>query len=195
ESTPGVGTVFRFQLRLARTAPGPAAAAAAAKSEPVRIVRDKRILVADDNRTNLVLIAEMLQNDDHKVTAVDSGHAALEALAGDDFDVVFLDFNMQDIDGATVYETYRFGRLQAAPTYFVTADTSNLTARRLESLGASGLIYKPVTFDKLRAAMASQFPGEADAVPAAAPRPAPHLRPVPVEYLDPAAIETLREIR
>src|SRR5690606_17236764 len=47
----------------------------------------------------------------------------------------------------------------------------------------------------LRAAMASEFPGEADAVPAAAPRPAPHLRPVPVEYLDPAAIETLREIR
>ena len=57
------------------------------------------------------------------------------------------------------------------------------------------MIYKPVTFDKLRSAMASQFPGEADLVPAAAPRPAPHLRPVPVEYLDPAAIETLREVR
>ena len=191
-SAPGTGTTFKFELSLSRTTPEPTVATAAT---PTRIVRGKRILVADDNRTNLALIGEMLESDSHQVTAVDSGHGALEALASVDFDVVFLDFNMQDIDGATVYETYRFGRLQAAPTYFVTADTSTLTARRLESLGAAGVIYKPVTFDKLRSAMASQFPGEADIVPAAAPRPAPHLRPVPVEYLDPAAIETLREVR
>jgi two-component system sensor histidine kinase RpfC len=60
------------------------------------------------------------------------------------------------------------------------------------------VIYKPVTFDKLRAAIASQFeeqaPARADA--AASPqRTAPHLRPVPVEYLDPTAIETLRDVR
>lgn len=191
ESTPGSGSVFRFELRLARTTHE----AAPAPVEAARIVRGKRILVADDNRINLALIREMLMSDQHEVLAVDSGHGALEALASADFDLVFLDFNMQDIDGATVYETYRFGRLQTAPTFFVTADTSTLTARRLEALGAAGLIYKPVTFDKLRSAMAGQFPDEADAVPAAAPRPSPHLRPVPVEYLDPAAIETLREVR
>src|SRR3546814_889239 len=152
ESVPGTGSTFRFELRLARTTPEPALPA----TEPRRIVRGKRILVADDNRTNLVLIGEMLESDKHQVISVDSGHGALEALASADFDVVFLDFNMQDIDGATVYETYRFGRLQTAPTYFVTADTSTLTARRLEALGAAGVIYKPVTFDKWRAAMAGR---------------------------------------
>src|SRR5690606_38489716 len=143
---------------------------------------------------------EMLERDGHRVSAVASGQAALEALANEDFDLVMLDFNMHDLDGATVYETYRFGRIDTAPVFFVTADSSQLTANRLQTLGAAGVIYKPVTFDKLRSAFTSQFQEEAGAAPApAAPsqaaRATPHLRPVPVECLDPAAIDTLREVR
>lgn len=192
ESVPGEGSRFWFELLLPRTdIPSMSPAIA-----PASIVQGKRILVADDNRTNLLLIAEMLEGDRHSVLAVESGQAALEALATEDFDLVFLDFNMHDIDGASVYETYRFGRLHPAPTYFVTADTSSLTATRLESLGASGVIYKPVTFDKLRSAVAGEFgKGPTANQEAAAQRPAPHLRPIPVEYLDPSAIDTLREVR
>ncbi len=200
ESEPGRGTRFQFELRLAKAHPD-------TQSPPVPnrpvVIRDKRVLIADDNRTNLALMREMLERDGHDVTAVDSGDAAMEALATADFDIVFLDFNMHDVDGATVFETYRFGRLDTAPTYFVTADTTPLTARRLESLGAAGLIYKPVTFEKLRAAFASQFagdtaeaaPGDRTPGPTSVARATPHLRPVPVEYLDPSAIETLRDIR
>ncbi|MDQ2701794.1 MAG: ATP-binding protein [Pseudomonadota bacterium] len=195
ESTMGKGSRFWFDLRLPRArTPAPAGAEAA-----VRVVRGKHVLVADDNATNLTLIREMLERDSHEVLAVASGQEALEALARDDFELVFLDFNMHDVDGATVYETYRFGRLRPAPTFFITADTSALTTARLEALGAAGIIHKPVTFARLRNAIASQFPDSA-AMPLAplapvAPRPAPHLRPVPVEYLDPAAIDTLREVR
>jgi two-component system sensor histidine kinase RpfC len=189
ESEPGAGTRFWFELRMPRAAAAPAPAVEA----PARIVRGKRILVADDNRTNLQLIREMLERDTHQVAGVESGQGALEALATGDFDVVFLDFNMHDVDGASVYETYRMGVLRPAPTFFVTADTTPLTAARLKSLGAAGLIYKPVTFDKLRSALAGLFPE--DAVAAAPSRVTPHLRPVPIEYLDPAAIETLREVR
>lgn len=192
ESITGEGSRFWFDLRLP-TADEPVEEATAAKD---RIVLGKRILVADDNRTNLQLIAEMLQRDAHSVLAVESGAAALEALASEDFELVFLDFNMHDIDGANVFETYRFGRLHVAPTYFVTADTSALTASRLASLGAAGIIYKPVTFEKIRSALVSQFGADAVAPLAAAlPSPAPHLRPIPVEYLDPAAVDTLREVR
>ena len=78
----------------------------------------------------------------------------------------------------------------------MTADTSALTATRLESVGAAGVIYKPVTFDKLRAAVSGPFgPDAAAGVEVASQRPAQHLRPIPVEYLDPGAIETLREVR
>lgn len=196
DSVPGEGSRFWFELRLPTTAMPATATGTGTRGAPPSIVRGKWILVADDNRTNLLLIAQMLEGDGHSVVAVESGEAALEALASADFDLVFLDYNMHDIDGASVYETYRFGRLNPAPTYFVTADTSALTATRLESVGAAGVIYKPVTFDKLRAAVSGQFGADADAgVEVASQRPAQHLRPIPVEYLDPGAIETLREVR
>lgn len=196
-STPGEGSRFSFQLRLAKSREE----AAAPPTSPPRIVTGKRVLVADDNRTNLTLIREMLERDGHQVRAVDSGAEALGALASEDFDLVMLDFNMHDVDGATVYETYRFGRVDTAPVFFVTADSSSLTAARLQALGGAGVIYKPVTFDKLRSAVASQYPddataaGKGDARVGVGQRATPHLRPVPVEYLDPAAIATLRDIR
>lgn len=191
ESVPGEGARFWFELRLPRAVQ----ASHQAVSAPARVVKGKRVLVADDNRTNLLLIAEMLGNDAHSVVAVDSGAAALEALSRGEFDLVLLDFNMHDVDGASVYEAYRFGRLHTAPTFFITADTSNVTAVRLASLGAAGTLYKPVTFNKLRTAVASQFPHDQGAVAEVQPRLAVQLRPIPVEYLDPAALETLREVR
>src|SRR3546814_10820140 len=66
ESVPGTGSTFRFALRLARTTPEPALPA----TEPRRIVRGKRILVADDNRTNPVLIGEIPESDKHPLTSV-----------------------------------------------------------------------------------------------------------------------------
>src|SRR3546814_14609734 len=111
ESVPGTGSTFRFELRLARTTPEPALPA----TEPRRIVRGKRILVADDNRTNLVLIGEMLESDKHQVISVASGHGALAPLASADFDVVFLDFHLQDIHVSPAYEPLRFALLQTSP--------------------------------------------------------------------------------
>lgn len=205
ESDAGTGSTFWFELRLPRTEaaldPIPVAPARAVapteRAKTPAVVGSKRILVADDNRTNLRLMAEMLELDGHAVTAVGSGTEALEALAAHDYDLVFLDFNMHDLDGASVYETYRFGLLSVAPTFFVTADGTATTAARLTALGASGIIYKPVTFDKLRTAVTSQFNqgGQGINAPALPQRPAPCLRPIPVEYLDPAAMDTLREVR
>ena len=49
---------------------------------------------------------------------------------------------------------------------------------------------------ELRAAVSGQFGEDADEeAPIATQRPARHLRPIPVEYLDPSAIATLREVR
>lgn len=212
ESKPGEGTVFWFELHLKHAARSPDVVVQGAAPG---IVTGKRVLIADDNRVNLELLRQMLLKDRHLVTTATSGGQALQLLAREDFDLVLLDFNMGDIDGATVYQTYCFGRINTAPTYFITADATSTTAARLAEAGASGVIYKPLTFESLRKAIASQFPDErvdaqalpsgaalasptaggspADASPAA--RPAPRLRAVPVEFLDPEAIELLREIK
>jgi len=195
DSAPGRGSTFFFELQLpvdVSQAAEPAAGAPVAAC-----VAGKRVLVADDNATNLSLLREMLLKDGHQVTAVESGHEAILMLSANTYDVIFLDYNMDDVNGAEVYQTYAYSRVQLSPTFFITADTTAMTTRLLEDLGANGVIYKPLTFEKIREAIASAFPDEARPVadPLRPRQAATVLSGVPVEYLDTTAIEELREIK
>jgi two-component system sensor histidine kinase RpfC len=194
ESTEGQGSLFWFEVDLRTVGAQPEAHAG---TQPFVPVVARRILIADDNALNLDLMKEMLLKDGHEVVAATSGEQALIALGSDHFDVVFLDFNMEDIDGLTVFQTYRFGRVETAPTFFVTADATTDTAGKLHAAGAAGVIHKPVTFGKLRDALSGLWPASADsAVPAREPRKVvSRIKAVPVEYIDPEALDNLREIR
>src|SRR5690606_16907994 len=134
------------------------------------------------------LLREMLLKHGHQVTAVESGHEALVMLSANTYDVIFLVYNLDDVNGAVVYQTYDYSRVLLAPTFFITADTTAMTTRLLEDLGANGVIYKPLTFEKIREAIASVFPDEARQVsePLRQRQAGPiALSGVPVEYLDP----------
>lgn len=62
-----------------------------------------RVLVVDDHPDVLVLLAGMLENAGFDVEEASSGRAAIElATNGQPFDVVVLDVNMGDVDGARV---------------------------------------------------------------------------------------------
>lgn len=222
ESEPGKGATFWFDLLLQRSAIGKDIEAHASVVEPrAEAMPPRRVLIADDHPVNLRLLHEMLAKDGHQVTAVASGEGALHCLAESDFDAIFLDFNMSDIDGASVYQLYRFGKIQTAPTFFITADTSAATSERLLATGASGLIHKPITFQKLRVALAVERGAEqvmlGDVIPAEVPEgvnatggwtesrtvdpkdagptvAAGHLRLVPMEYISQDALDNLREV-
>lgn len=153
-STPGAGSLFEFTLRM------PIAADAAdtiggASAAPLAPPIPRRILIADDNATNLLLLQEALQRDGHQAVAARSGREALAALSTTDFDLVILDYNMGDLDGATVLQLYHFGCDAAAPVYILTADVT--AQARLADIGAAGILHKPIDVDALRqaAAMAS----------------------------------------
>jgi len=194
-SSVGKGTVFWFEVEM----PIAQAVAPASEQSFAPVLSPKRILVADDNALNLELLQKMLAKDGHVVSVAHGGNEALQQLASSPFDVVMLDFNMDDLDGLTVFQTYCFGRINPAPTFFVTADTSSATASKLNKAGASGVIYKPLTFEKLRGALVSVFPAEAGVeaarLDAGFERPSVKLEAVPVEHVDAAILETLREIK
>jgi two-component system sensor histidine kinase RpfC len=164
----------------------------------------RRILVADDNETNLLLLQEMLQKDGHRVVTCSSGMEAIELLAERDFDLLLLDYNLGDMDGVRVLQTYRFGRQHAAPALFLTADTTQLTASRLKAADAAGVLYKPISLAKLRnairdletpapvAASTATDSASVDDTPAKSSRPV--LAAVSVHALDPETIEELKEV-
>lgn len=194
-STSGEGSVFSFELDL------PLATEAHASEQPAEdgprgVVSGKHVLIADDNVTNLELLREMLLKDGHQVTAVTGGHDAITQLSKTRFDLVLLDYNMGDVSGEMVYQTYQFSHVDTAPTFFVTADTSPMTAQMLEKLGPAGVIYKPVTFARLREAFAQMFPHDVIMTPAPAPVPrSRNIELVPVTYLDHEVVEDLFAIK
>lgn len=202
------GTVFWFELHLLKLPEVSVAAVPILQAPEVSATLSKYVLIADDHPMNLRLLQEMLVKDGHHVTTAHSGEEALNCLSSMDYDAVFLDFNMSDIDGARVFQLYRFGKINAAPTFFITADTSEKTAARLLATGASGLIHKPITFHKLRAALAGEI-GSTAIRPMPSPLPEAlgpasravtsmtgpgQLKLVPPEYISPEALENLREV-
>ena len=191
DSSPGAGSHFHFDLDFRRVK----ARQKIGGTSAVAAVYGKRILVVDDNATILTLIKEMLLRDHHEVTTAHSGAEALEVLNAREFDVIFLDFNMGDVDGAKVLQLYRFGRLQAAPVFFLTADATAATAAKLRGIGAAGVLYKPITVDGLRQAIAqvcsvgpdqaARFEGgPTKATPHPAPPSQPPLATIPTQYID-----------
>lgn len=150
ESAPGKGSRFWFDLALKRSALPPAVIK---RKQSDAITPSKRILVAEDNMTNLLLIKELLEVDSHNVTTCTSGIAALELLAQHDFDLILLDYNLGDMDGVRVLQTYQFGRLNPAPVLFLTADATLATANRLKAAGGAGVLYKPIKLATLRKAL------------------------------------------
>lgn len=196
QSTVGQGSAFWFDVLLEK------AHLKGSKSGDdggIEIIQAKRVLLADDNATNLALIREMLSRDGHDVIAATSGTEALTCLASGTFDLVMLDYNMHDIDGARVWSIYSMSNTKPAPTFFITADTTAGTRERLLSLGAAGVIYKPITFSAIRKTLQGVFPG--DVIPMAAPprtkpvaQPAGRLVAIAIEYLAPDVLDNLSEI-
>jgi signal transduction histidine kinase/DNA-binding response OmpR family regulator len=58
-----------------------------------------RVLLAEDNAVNQLLATRLLEKRGHRVVTAGNGREALEALAKDTFDVVFMDVQMPDMDG------------------------------------------------------------------------------------------------
>lgn len=186
-SEPGRGSRFWFDVYFPRADALSMAPLVAADRVAVKPLR---ILVVDDNVTNLHLLREILEQDGHAVSIAESGQAALDLLATPDPapDVIFLDYNLGDMDGIQVLQVYRFGVRDPAPVFFITADTSADTMARLRDTDACGIIGKPVRLAEIREVLADTFPVGTSGAEA---RATPGLRAVPMLYLD---AEVLAEV-
>jgi HPt (histidine-containing phosphotransfer) domain-containing protein len=101
------------------------------------------------------------------------------------FDLAILDFNMGDMDGASVLQLYRFGTLEPVPAYILTADNTAATALRLVASGAVGVLHKPVDLSTLRQAIGRVFSAG----------PAPRREELAAcQYIDQAVMADLREL-
>jgi two-component system sensor histidine kinase RpfC len=154
ESERGRGSRFRVALPLAA-----AAAERAAAAEPAQIrraTRRLRVLAADDDRTNLTILREMLEHAGHDVTAVNDGFALSDALhaaaqTGQHYDLAIVDFNMPEMTGTDCVKMYRFSHPEERATPFVllTADVTEEAKREADAARIDAILLKPITLATL----------------------------------------------
>ena len=63
-----------------------------------------RLLVADDNKVNRLLLGRGLEQLGHKVAMAENGRIALEMLRRESFDLLLLDMEMPEMTGFEVLE-------------------------------------------------------------------------------------------
>jgi PAS domain S-box-containing protein len=105
------------------------------------------ILVAEDNPVNQRLAARMLEKRGHRATLAGNGQEALDALAREDFDIVFMDVQMPEMDGLTATSLLRQREQDSSKHQVVialTAHAMKTDEERCLAAGMDGYLSKPI---------------------------------------------------
>jgi adenylate cyclase len=104
-----------------------------------------RLLVADDNKVNRLLLARSLELQGHRVAMAENGRVALEMLGREPFDLLLLDMEMPEMTGFEVLEHMaRDAQLRDLPV-IVTSSLEGIDhVVRCIELGAEDYLPKPV---------------------------------------------------
>ena len=131
QSRPGEGTDVRVVIPLPEAAPGSVPVAEAETVLDTGILAGKRLLVADDNLTNRLVLSEMLAQTGVTVTMVENGQEAvstwLKALEEEQpFDLLLLDITMPVLDGLGALSMIRAKEIEMRrPAVAAVAVTAN----------------------------------------------------------------------
>ena len=176
QSQPGKGSRFTLTAPLRQVDEAPAAAArgAASATSSNALDRPVRILAAEDNPTNQLVLKTLLNQAGIQPVIVGDGLAAVQAWQREDWDVILMDVHMPEMDGPGAtrrireLEQQRGGR--RTPILALTANAMSDQVAQYMAMGMDGHIAKPVEISALFASIerALANTGESQAVCAVA---------------------------
>ena len=156
--TPGSREAPARAAAATRTDAASTAGAATTAAAVPRLSTRGRLLVAEDNRVNRLLLVRSLELLGHQVVAVDDGRKALEALRAQRFDLLLLDLGMPEMNGFDVLEAMAGDpELREVPVVVTSAVEAVEKVARCIELGADDYLHKPVDPVLLRARVASSL--------------------------------------
>lgn len=140
ESELGKGSTFSFNLALPI---GSKTIKAIEKKHHVDQLQNKRVLIVDDNKINLLVTHKVLQQFQMKCSVAHDGLEALDIVSSNaQFDVILMDINMPKMNG---FETSRKIRELGidTPIIALTAAANHNQKTTLEENGIDAIIIKP----------------------------------------------------
>jgi two-component system, sensor histidine kinase RpfC len=169
ESKLGVGSKFWFEIALDKNSENitankvePALINAQASSSEILVfsdfkkpvkkpIKSYRVLVADDNEVNSMIITQILLQENHQVDVVKNGELALDKLQDTDYDLMILDGNMPIMGGMEmiqIYQALNIGKPQI-PTIILSADATIETIESFKEMGVTAYLTKPIQINLL----------------------------------------------
>jgi signal transduction histidine kinase/ActR/RegA family two-component response regulator len=154
-STPGHGSTFSFSIRCG-------AAGESRTMDPSNAIWTPanwrhgaaayRVLVAEDNPVNQLLMVRLLEKRGFQVVVAGNGRAALSAISEQNFDIVLMDVQMPELDGLQATRTLR--EIERAngknlPVVAMTAHAMQGDRDRCLAAGMTSYVSKPIRPEEL----------------------------------------------
>ncbi|SHO42700.1 PAS domain S-box protein [Desulfopila aestuarii] len=132
-------------------------------SSPLSVDR-LRVLVAEDNSINELMIRKSLEKLGHDSVCVADGEQALDLLRQETFDCVFMDIQMPKMNGTEATKHIRNQTFQEIdphiPIIALTANALSGDREKFLAMGMTEYLSKPVSISDIAAVLAKIFSGE-----------------------------------
>lgn len=155
DSALGRGSTFAFTLPFARAEAVERPEAAAVEDD----IRALRILAAEDNATNQLILRALLEPAGVDLHTVANGREAVDAFHADAFDLILMDVQMPVMNGVeatrAIRERESAHRLTPIPILALSANVMSHQVAEYALAGMDGVVAKPVDAGKLIEAIAA----------------------------------------
>ncbi len=129
---------------------------------PFQAPRNLRVLLAEDNRVNQVLVMHLLDRQGHSVTLAADGREVIRAFERTDFDLVLMDVQMPEMDGFEATAAIRAKERVSGshvPIIALTAHAMKGDRERCLAAGMDGYLAKPIRENELQEVMEGVLAG------------------------------------
>ena len=114
----------------------------------------KTVLIVEDNAKNMKLVRDLLQHHGHRTLEADTGEGGYALALSERPDLVLMDIQLPDVDGATVLARIREdASFDAMPVLAVSASVMPDEQQRVVRSGFDGFIAKPISIKSFLAAV------------------------------------------
>ena len=124
---------------------------------------EARVLIVDDNETNLLVTKKLLRDTKVRIDTAKSGKECLELTKQFYYHVIFMDQLMPEMGGAETLTKLRRqenGLCRDVPVIALTANVTTGAEQIYKDIGFNGYLAKPINFMLLEAALMKHLPRE-----------------------------------
>lgn len=152
ESKKGEGSAFSFSIELGYKGDFNTLNSQNNANNTYKTEGSLRVLLAEDNKTNQMVVSSMLNKRGYSLTCVDNGSEVLEELKRTVYDIILMDIQMPEMDGLEATKLIREGEKGSSshiPIIAVTAYALKGDKEKFLKAGMDDYISKPIDINIL----------------------------------------------